>query len=143
MSVARRRDLLGAAAFSGFAAVAVAGFAWPDQPAILAQPAPDAELIALCDRFNELEREIIATYGMLDDEHEDEEDALRAPMEQAQKPLFEKIMGLRATTIEGHRARAAMFRLWYSQLEGEGRSEGFWAGRMAWALVRDVLDETA
>ena len=104
---------------------------------------PDAELIALCSRFNSLERQIIASYGMLGDKLEDEEDALREPLQEAQKPLLEQIMGLRATTIEGHRARAAMFRLWYDPLEGEGRPDGNWAGRLAWALVRDVLGEAA
>ena len=144
MSAARRRELLGAAGISGFAAVAVAGFARPADPAVPARPSPDAELIALCVRFDDLERRIRATYGSLGNtlDDEDAEDLLREPLQQAQKPLFERIMNLRATTIEGHRARAAMLRLWHDQLEGKGRSGGYWADRMAWALVRDVLGET-
>ena len=141
MSSSKRRELLGAVGFSGLAAVAAAGFARPDQSAIPAQASPDAELIALCARFDELERQINATFGTMEDEHA--EDVLRVPMQEAQELLFERIMSLRATTIEGHRARAAMYRLWYDPLEGEGRPERNWAGRLAWALVRDVLGETA
>ena len=145
MSASRRRELLSAVGFSSLAAVAVAGLARPDQPAISAQPSPDAELITLCGRFDDLEQRIHATYGSLGNtlDDEDAEDLLREPLQQAQKPLFERIVNLRATTIEGHRARAAMFRLWHDQLERKGRPDGYWADRMAWALVRDVLGETA
>ena len=141
MSASRRRELLGAVGLGGLAAVAAAGLARPDQPAIPAQASPDAELITLCGCFNDLERQIIATFGSLGDE--DAEDVLREPLQEAQQPLFARIMDLRATTIAGHQARADMLRLWHDQVEADGRPDGYWAGRMTWALVRDVLGEAA
>ncbi|MDQ2801892.1 MAG: hypothetical protein M3Y41_04080 [Pseudomonadota bacterium] len=74
-------------------------------PALAAQP--DAELVALCARFDALERQINALFGRpAAIEDEDVHDAIE-PIWKAQLKLTEMICSLRATSLAGHRARAS------------------------------------
>lgn len=90
-----RRALLG-----GSAALAVA-------PAVAAPAHPDAELIALCHQFDELERAYQKIYDDPDaTEDEDEADRLARPITSARAALLPRIIALRATTVEGLMTRA-------------------------------------
>ncbi|TLU71478.1 hypothetical protein [Lichenicoccus roseus] len=149
-----RRALLTAAGFTGLAAVAAVGWMRPDLPAAAVQvgdqegldgglhslqssTGPDAELIALCAAFDEFEQQRIQSHA--EDGEDDEVEAFRDDLFDKQEPLLRQIVTLRATTMEGARARARMLRLWDAELEKNGRHEDdFWNSQMIWALVRDL-----
>ncbi len=152
----RRSALLSAGGFTGLAAVAAFGWARSDVPATaVAQPAghkgfvasgdslqsdagPDAELIALCAAFDEFEQQRIRSHK--EDGEDDVAEAFRDGLFDKQEPLLRQIVTMRATTIEGARARARMLRLWDAELEKDGRHEDdMWNSQMIWALVRDLV----
>lgn len=90
-----RRALLG-----GSAALVIA-------PAVAASLHPDAELIALCHQFDELERAYQKIYDDPDaTEDEDEVDRLARPIAVDRAALLPRIIALHATTIEGLMTRA-------------------------------------
>ena len=64
VTVPSRRDLLGAAGFTALAGIAGAAIAKSDTSAAMALPAPrdDAAMLALCDRFLHLQKQVDATY---------------------------------------------------------------------------------
>lgn len=137
-----RRALLSAAGFSGLAAVAAVGWIRPDTPAAAApvQPevSPDDRLIALCTRFDDLERQIIRSH---DEDGEDEDaEAFRRKLSDRQEPLLRQIVTLRATTLEGSQARARSLHLWDTEIAHQGRYEDSnWNDALVWALVRDLI----
>ena len=110
--------------------------------------AGDAELLALIAQFNYLEQtadELFAKLGS-DDPDDVFASAHIWPLLEQQKPLFDQIMKIRATTLEGYRARAKMFFLWEKELEAEAQESAEpagWPERMRWALVRDLVGEDA
>lgn len=94
---------------------------------------PDAELIEVCARFDELERKL--------DAGPDEDEpyvAFCAAISEQQGPLLDLLVTLHATTLEGHRARARSFLLHVrGELGGPAPDE-----RILHALVRDLAAES-
>ena len=136
-----RRALLSAAGFTGLAAVAAVGWVRPDAPAAAApvQPAisPDGELIALCARFDALERQIIRSHD--EDGEDNDAEAFRRKLSERQHPLLREIVALRATTLEGSQARARSLHLWDTEIADQGRYEDAnWNDALVWALIRDL-----
>jgi hypothetical protein len=95
-----RRRLAGGAAFLGLAGLAASSI-------IADAPHPDAELIALCHQFDELERAYQKIYDD-PDATEDEEEAARLaqPIVARRAVLLPQVIALRATTFEGLMTRA-------------------------------------
>ncbi len=113
-----------------------------EPPAQLEAPMhDDAELIALCGEFDDLRRQIDALFeGPGRIANEEERDVAAAPLEAAQDALVERICAMRASTIEGYRARlvsAALYDPSIFHLSGEG----FPAHRMVGAVIRDLIGE--
>ena len=136
-----RREAFTALGVTALAGVAAVGFAWPEgivRPGD-AKTSPDVALVALCAQFDDLERQMDATFDL--GLSEDDADSLREPLQEAQAPLFEQILAIRATTLEGHQARARTFHLWDKELANEGAEGAGWSERMSWALVRDLVGE--
>ena len=103
---------------------------------------PDAELLAACAAFDELERAYIATnHGAAHGSPEDiaataEQDRLTA----AQAPLVDRMVELRAVTHLGMVARASSLVLWDAELmKPDGEMAACTNGRLMQALVRDLL----
>ena len=142
-AASRRRDFLTAAGFTALAGVAAASIALPDQvtASAITTSSGDAELIALCGRFNELERLCEATYDGVSIEAEEAAEAHREPWKVEQEDLLDRIIPLQATTLDGFRARARMWALWDGELKKDGEQSSYWEDRMAWALVRDLIAE--
>lgn len=136
--MATRRKFLGAAAVmaaSGAVAQAVPG------------AHPDAELIALCAAFMGLERRHQASFDPSSPayvEDDDERDRVNDPICDAQEPLVERICAMRATTLEGARARVRSILLWDADADPAkdplcfGHSMNH---RMTAAVFRDLLAE--
>jgi len=102
-------------------------------------PSPDAELIRLCAEADALEHSVRSLYtdGSSPIEDDAERDRAQAPLEAQQKPLFDRICCLRATTLEGHVARARTLRTWAPDFgDDEG---GSYDSRLLGALLRDML----
>lgn len=107
--------------------------------------APDldnATLLAACAAFGALERERLALFegpGRIEDD--DERDEAIGPIWARQVPLLEQICARRATTLAGHRARAAAYWLWDGgELAWRARAagEGSLDDRLLAALVADL-----
>lgn len=101
---------------------------------------PDAELIRLCDAFNALEAKITAAYshgpeGIEDDNARDD---FLEPIRAAQEELLGQIEVIRATTVQGVVARAAMFADWGYDILADWAESGAYDDRMLFALVRDA-----
>lgn len=115
------------------------------------QPAPsvhpDAELIALCAAHDDLERRYRASFDPSSPtyvEDDDARDLVNDPICDAQEPLAERICAMRATTLEGARARVRSILLWDADADPAkdplclGRSINH---RMTAAVFRDLLAE--
>jgi hypothetical protein len=125
--VTRRRGafgLLAAGAF-GRAAPAVAN--------------PDAEIIRLCAAFSALEVRVKAAfYGPDAIRNDDDRDAVLDPIREEQEDLLLRITALRATTLRGIVARAAMYVFWDEGFPEDWEGTGTWDQMMLLALVRDA-----
>ena len=136
MSISRR-TLFGSAA----AAVAI------DAPVIAEAAAsavhPDRELIAVCAEFDAIERHINSHYagGSRNIEDDEERDAVIAPFQEAQEPLLERIIALRATTPGGLKARARTLALWNEDAMRHIGPGHYLEDRMLAALLRDMVGE--
>ena len=135
-----RRALLSTVGFTGLAAVAAVGWVRPDTPAAAApaQPAvsPDARLIALCTRFDDLEHQLNRSFQ--EDSKSEATEVFQDKLRERQRPLLQQIIELRATTLEGAQARAKMLHLWSPTMARNGKQGGYWDDMMVWALVRDL-----
>ncbi len=136
MKRSTRRGVLG-----GAAALTVA-------PAALATPAdlhPDAELIAVCAEFDAIERHINSHYagGSRKIEDDEERDVAIAPFQEAQEPLLERIIELRASTPDGFIARARTLALWDTEAIRHIGPENYLNERMLVALLRDMTGALA
>ena len=102
---------------------------------------PDAELIRLCDAFNALEAKIIAAYSDGPDRIEDdrERDDFLEPIRAGQDDLLCQIEAIRATTLQGVVARAAMFAAWADDILADWAESTAYDDRMLLALVRDAV----
>ena len=139
VTVPSRRDLLGAGAFTALAGIAAVAIAKPDTRVGAALPAPhqDAELIALGERFLDLERQVRINHRTL---LEDEPcDAANEPLEAEQKAILGRMHGLRATTLEAHRMRARVAFAFSPELKEEGGPGDYNNQQMIWLLVRDLV----
>ena len=104
----------------------------------------DSELLRLIAEFVRLERAadaMWATKPPLSGQEVSDLAECKA-LYAAQRPLFDRIMELRATTLEGFKARARMLFVWYKELEAECHDEGgCWPEKMRWALISDLIGE--
>jgi hypothetical protein len=94
--------------FGGAAALVVA------TPAIATPQHPDADLIALCDQFKELERDMQAAFkdDMTNAEWE-AADKIADATRESQAPLLDRMCAMRFTTMEGAAAVASCWALWF------------------------------
>ncbi len=129
MSTPTRRGLLGGAAVLAVAPVA---------PTMSAHP--DCELIAVCAEFDAIERHINSHYagGSRNIEDDEERDVAIAPFQEAQEPLLERIIALRATTLDGFMARARTLALWDLDAMRQIGPGNYLEYRMLAALLRDM-----
>ncbi len=123
-----RRGLLSGSILAGLGALAAI-------PALAATAHPDAELIALCDEFNVLERQYVASFDLIADD--DARDAVNRPLHDTQAELVERMSELTATTIEGFSALAGAIALWAPDVL-ERWDEGDLSERMIAMMVRDL-----
>lgn len=142
---ATRRRLLGSGTVAAAAGLAGALLSSGASYSAATVSGTDAELIALCSRFDELQRRCddTCTRGPYSAANEAAARALRAPWEAEQDELFERIISFRATTLAGFRARARMLLLWDKEVQVDGEDGGCWDDRMTWALLRDMTAEAA
>ncbi len=101
---------------------------------------PDAELLALCRTFDELQRQYLATDFDCDTGSPADlaAEAERDRLEKAQDPLVDRIAEIQATTLEGVAARARSLVGWDLELLREDREVGTGA-EMARAVFGDLL----
>ncbi len=123
-----RRGLLSGSILAGLGALAAI-------PALAATAHPDAELIALCDEFNVLERQYVASFDRIPDD--DTRDLANGPIHEAQAELVERMSELTATTIEGFSALAGAIALWAPDVLDRW-DEGDLSERMIAMIVRDL-----
>ncbi len=127
--------------FMTFTAGAVATGTVP--PIGAAHPHPDRELIGVCAEFDAIERHINSHYagGSRKIEDDEERDGAIAPFQEAQAPLLERIIALRATTLDGFMARARTLALWDLDAMRQIGPGHYLEDRMLAALLRDMVGE--
>ena len=136
-----RREVLaiGTAALVGvLSATAAAAAALP----VVQADHPDAELLAACAAFDELERAYIATdFEAHTGSPEDiAAEAGRDCLRDAQDPLLARMVELRATTREGMMARARSLILWDGEvMQEDGPLAEFTNTKLTRAVLRDLL----
>lgn len=110
-------------------------------PAMAVATEPDAELLALCEQFDALDRKILAIWdGAMRLEDEDEANAAKEQIMEQQEPILERILELRATTVAGFAARARTLALWAPDTMDGGGAKCAWNERMTHALLRDLME---
>ncbi len=126
----RRRTLASLAA--GTAAAMMA-------PIVAKAGNPDAELIALCARFDANERRYLSFYsgGSNEITDDDERDAIAGPIQDQQGEIAGQITSHRITTLAGFAAVARSLGLWDSQI-GEPDEHGCINDQLVAMLVRDA-----
>jgi hypothetical protein len=99
---------------------------------------PDAELLEACAAFDALEQAYIAGGGNYapGSPEEDEAEAERMRLSDAQEPLVNRICDLRAITREGQVARASSLALWDAEMM---KPKDDIIGQFTQAIVRDLL----
>ena len=132
-TILRRAALLGAGAV-----LALPGVAAPAG----ASPGTDADLIAACAEFNVLERQFLALFdgpGRIEDDDEREEPVAR--IHEAQKPILDRIVRLRATTMNGFLARIRTIMLEDLDLNpNKMAASQFMNEQLLGAFLRDFAD---
>ncbi len=123
-----RRGLLSGSILAGLGAL----FAIP---ALAATAHPDAELIRLCDEFNVLERQYVASFDLIADD--DTRTLANGPIQQAQEELVERMSEMTATTIEGFAALAGAIAVWAPDVLDKVEY-GDMSERLIAMLVRDL-----
>ncbi len=142
----RRRFLLEAGATIALSLGATAAVLAPDPTwATPAAAEPDAELLAACAEFDRLDRSHGAIVNAAKTSAEEEEaDRLVSAMEERWQAALDAVCSLRATTVAGHRARAASLALFVGgskRMEADAEAGGYWDERLCAALVRDLVGE--
>jgi len=129
----RRRALLAGAS----AVAAAAAFAGVAQAA---EPHADAELLAVCAAFDATEHKYRRLfYGPARIVDDDERALAQEPIYAEQERLLEPLCRLRATTLDGFRARARTLALWAPDLlVPDETMEPTTDERMVAALLRDM-----
>ncbi len=110
----------------------------PDEP-------DDAALIAVCAEFDAIERHINSHYagGSREIDDDEERDVAIAPFQEAQDPLLERIIALRATTPGGLKARARTLASWDQDAMRHIGPGHYLEDRMLAALLRDMMGAPA
>ena len=154
-----RRAMLGSAAgFTVLAGIAAAAIAKPDNlsgtpPALRGD---DAAMLALCERFLQLEAQVAATYDRERALHDTLEvrgasheelralekrgDLEREPWHDEQRALLADLSEMSAVTLEGQRARARVLMTWYNMRQ-DGAAHVGMDGEDILPLFRDLLGE--
>ena len=115
------------------AAASMAGFA---VPALGRPPSADAELIAACATYDDLNRQFCDVCETDDDE--ERMYAAQRSLSARMDPVLDRICSLQATTAEGFKARGKTLAEFNPELlEDWGKSE-YNDERMLFALVRDL-----
>ncbi len=139
-AVTSRRGVLAASGAALLGGAAVLGTAGKARVA-----SPDAELIALCEEHAALSRLYHARHDpkqpLFYIKDDNERSAANEPGHEAQTALVERIYDIRATTMEGHMARAKLFIAYnFGDYEENLCSNGDDFAVLA-ALVRDLAGE--
>lgn len=111
----------------------------PNPAATAATDHPDAELLGMCEQFNNLERlsaEAFALEGRIDDFGLER---ITTAINQEQEPIIERIVTCRAATVAGMVARARIVAGWRGADATAADEKGTWEDRMLAALLRDLL----
>ncbi len=139
-ALARTFEALECRVFVAASRMALAEEGGAEPPAQLETPAhDDAELLAACGQFDALQHRVAALFDGPDwIEDEAERDIALLPIEAAQDALLDRVCFLRATTPEGHRARAATVALFDPGILGKV-NDGHPVERMMAALLRDLV----
>ncbi len=103
---------------------------------------PDAELIAACAEFTELDRQWHALHNAYD-EDEDIPSNVLAPLGQRMTVVLDRICALRAVTPEGVRARGATYVAYAPEVIEEIDRSGCNDERLLAALMRDLVGSGA
>ena len=129
-----RRGLVG----PGASLLLLAGAAMKAAPPAEAAGSPDAELLRVCAEFDALERQYVALHGVETIEEEHANEPLINVVSARQQHLLDRLCELRATTMQGLRAKAETLANWdpTSTDEDPGR---YWDDRMVASLVCDIL----
>lgn len=151
MARTTRRSLLSAGGFTVLAGVATVAIARPDAQAVevaTVAHADDAEMVALCSQFMALQAQLVAmgatTVPVRTDgpEHGPDRDGVINDLTGRQSDILDKMHGLTAATLAGHRARAMAFDKWCSRGEhGEFDMVVSWGD--IGPLIRDLLGSAA
>ena len=149
-AVPSRRQILGGATLAAMTGAAVGlAFVLPDPGE--ASPAPagpdDAELIGLCAECDALQRQVDALYVRPAEPlsyaaelfWEAARDLDIHPILDRMDPLLDRICDLRATTPQGHAARARTLLLW--DKDPCWKDDGCWNSQLIGAIVRDLVGE--
>ncbi len=101
----------------------------------------DEELITVCAEFDAIEAHINAHYsgGALEIKDDEERDIAILPMQEAQEPLLDRIVALRATTLDGFMARARTLAGWDVEATRKIGEDNYLNERMLAALLRDMV----
>ena len=138
--LSRRGALCGLTAAT-VAAAAPATKARGSAPGPTAIVHPDAELLRLASEFQALDHRYAAIVDATDDDAE--QDALLAPVCEAQDALLPCLLACRATTLEGIRARAACVVLFAPDyvwaLEDSSHTDALLIGALLRDLAGDML----
>ena len=142
------RRQFGASALAAAVGAAFAGaVVFPDAgDAASAAASPDADLIRLCAECDALQVRMDALYAaphpdnLSNAQHvalEKARDVLEKPLADAQDPLLERICELRATTPQGHAARARTLLGW--DKDPCWTDDACWNSQLIGAIVRDLV----
>ncbi|MGI4942722.1 MAG: hypothetical protein ACRYHQ_19520 [Janthinobacterium lividum] len=143
-----RRKLMGGAvlaALTGGAVPEASALPEPSESSLTAG-GMDAELIGLCSRCDALQDLVDALHVRPSDDMtigqelawEQARDAVVQPISDQQEILFERICELRATTPQGHAARARTLLGWDKDL-CHPRDHHCWSEQLVGAVVRDLV----
>ena len=102
---------------------------------------PDGELLAACRAGAVLwQRQHAAFYGDTRIVDDDERDRLLEPLWALADPVLHRVYDLPATTLDGHRARAAILLAWDAgTLLGAAAADDLIEARLTLALAVDLL----
>ena len=144
-----RRHLIGGSILAAACGAAFAGAVVLPNPgeASLAAESPDAKLIGLCAECDALQAKVDALWAdrmthLTNAEQiaiEHIRDAAQQPLLEAMDPLLQRICEMRATTRQGHAARARTLIAW--EKDPCWTHDGCWNSQLIGAIVRDLVGE--
>jgi hypothetical protein len=145
--LAPSRRQFGGASLAALCGAAFAGaVVLPDPGEAFPPPAsPDAELIRLCAECDALQGQVDAIWAdrmthLINPEQiaiERIRDAAQQPLLEQMDPLLERICEMRATTAQGHAARARTLIAW--DKDPCWTHDGCWNSQLLGAIVRDLV----